>query len=64
MLLITVKENESIDKALKRFKKKFERTGVLRELRRRSAFMKPSVARRNEIIRAVYKQQMNEKEII
>jgi small subunit ribosomal protein S21 len=62
MLVITVKENESIDKALKRFKKKFERTGVLRELRRRSAFTKPSVARRNEIIRAVYKQQMNEKE--
>ncbi len=62
MLLITVKENESIDKALKRFKKKFERTGVLRELRRRSAFTKPSVARRNEVIRAVYKQQMREKE--
>lgn len=62
MLLITVKENESIDKALKRFKKKFERTGVLRELRRRSAFTKPSVARRNEVIRAVYKQQMQEKE--
>jgi small subunit ribosomal protein S21 len=62
MLVITVKENESIDKALKRFKKKFERTGVLRELRRRSAFTKPSVARRNEIIRAVYKQQMQEKE--
>jgi small subunit ribosomal protein S21 len=62
MLVITIKENESIDKALKRFKKKFERTGVLRELRRRSAFTKPSVARRNEIIRAVYKQQMQEKE--
>ncbi|HRH35412.1 MAG TPA: 30S ribosomal protein S21 [Catalimonadaceae bacterium] len=62
MLVITVKENESIDKALKRFKKKFERTGVLRELRRRSAFTKPSVARRNEIIKAVYKQQMQEKE--
>ena len=63
MLVITIKENESIDKALKRFKKKFERTGVLRELRRRSAFMKPSVARRNQVIRAVYKQQMQEKEI-
>ena len=62
MLVITIKENESIDKALKRFKKKFERTGVLRELRRRSAFTKPSVARRNEIIRAVYKQHMQEKE--
>jgi len=63
MLVITIKENESIDKALKRFKKKFERTGVLRELRRRSAFMKPSVARRNQVIRAVYKQQLQEKEI-
>lgn len=62
MLVITVKENESIDKALKRFKKKFERTGVLRELRRRSAFTKPSVVRRNEVIRAVYRQQMQEKE--
>lgn len=62
MLIINVKENESIDKALKRFKKKFERTGVLRELRRRSAFMKPSVARRTQVIRAVYRQQMAEKE--
>jgi len=64
MLVITIKENESIDKALKRFKKKFERTGVLRELRRRSAFMKPSVSRRNQVIRAVYKQQLQEKENI
>ena len=63
MLIINIKENESIDKALKRFKKKFERTGVLRELRRRSAFVKPSVARRNQVIRAVYKQQLQEKEI-
>ena len=62
MLVITIKENESIDKALKRFKKKFERTGVLRELRRRSAFTKPSVERRTQIIKAVYKQQMQEKE--
>ena len=62
MLIINVKENESIDKALKRFKKKFERTGVLRELRRRSSFMKPSIARRTQVIRAVYRQQMAEKE--
>lgn len=62
MLIINIKENESIDKALKRFKKKFERTGVLRELRTRSAFTKPSVKRRNTVIRAVYRQQMAEKE--
>jgi small subunit ribosomal protein S21 len=56
MLIISIKENESIDKALKRFKKKFEKTGVVKELRRRSAFEKPSVGRRKEMIRAAYKQ--------
>lgn len=58
MLIINVKENESIDKALKRFKKKFEKTGVLRELRSRTAFEKPSVKRRTEIIKAAYKERM------
>ncbi|MBT1685244.1 30S ribosomal protein S21 [Dawidia soli] len=57
MLIINVKENESIDKALKRFKKKFEKTGVLKELRARTAFEKPSVRRRNQIIRAAYREQ-------
>lgn len=42
MLVIQIKENESIDKALKRFKKKFEKTRVLKELRSRSAFHKPT----------------------
>lgn len=55
MLIIPVKEGESIDKALKKFKKKFERTGTMRQLRKRQAFTKPSVARRKEIIRAAYK---------
>lgn len=57
MIVINVKENESIDKALKRFKKKFEKTGVLRELRSRTSFEKPSVSRRNEILKAKYRQQ-------
>jgi len=56
MLIVNVKENESIDKALKRFKKKFEKTGVLKELRARTSFEKPSVRRRNEIIRAAYRE--------
>jgi small subunit ribosomal protein S21 len=56
MLIINIKENESIDKALKRFKKKFEKTGVLKELRARTSFEKPSVRRRSEIIRAAYRQ--------
>ena len=56
MIIVNVKENESIDKALKRFKKKFEKTGVLKELRSRTSFEKPSVRRRNEIIRAAYRE--------
>lgn len=58
MLVINVKENESIDRALKRFKKKFEKTGVLRELRSRTAFKKPSIKRRQEILKAAYIQKM------
>ncbi len=57
MLIVNIKENESIDKALKRFKKKFEKTGVLKELRARTAFEKPSVRRRTEIIKATYIEQ-------
>ena len=54
MIIVPIKENESIDKALKKLKKKFERTGVVRELRRRQTFEKPSVERRQEIIHAKY----------
>ncbi|MCA6078380.1 30S ribosomal protein S21 [Fulvivirga sedimenti] len=57
MIVINVKENESIDKALKRFKKKFEKTGVLRELRSRTSFEKPSVSRRTEVLKAKYRQK-------
>lgn len=62
MIIVNIKENESIDKALKRFKKKFEKTGVLKELRARTAFEKPSVRRRSEIIRAAYREQQRMKE--
>jgi len=58
MIIINIKDNESIDKALKRFKKKFERTGVLKELRSRTYFEKPSITRRTEKIKAAYKQHM------
>lgn len=62
MIVVNVKENESIDKALKRFKKKFERTGVLKELRSRTFFEKPSVTRREEKIKAAYRQRMQTQE--
>ncbi len=61
MIIVNVKENESIDKALKRFKKKFEKTGVIKELRERSYHTKRSVKRRNEIIRAAYRQKFIDK---
>ncbi len=58
MIIIDIKDSESIDKALKRFKKKFEKTGVMKALRKRQAFEKPSVANRKEKIRAAYKEFM------
>ena len=58
MVAINVKENESIDKALKRFKKKFEKTGTLRELRSRSHYEKKSVTLRHQRLKAAYKQRM------
>jgi len=62
MLIIPVKEGESIDKALKKFKKKFERTGVVKELRARQQFTKKSVRRREEIKHAIFVTQMRQSE--
>ena len=56
MLIIDAREAESIDKALKNYKKKFEKAGIVKELRRRQSFSKPSIDRRQEIIKARYKQ--------
>ncbi len=57
MLIIDVKEGESIDRALRRYKKKHQRVGLMKEMRRRREFVKPSVKRRNEILGAVYKNE-------
>jgi len=57
MIIVNIKENESIDKALKRFKKKFEKTGVLKELRARTSFEKPSITRRTQLIKAAYREK-------
>jgi len=58
MLIIDARESDSIDKALKKYKKKFERSGTLRGLRQRKYFIKPSVKRRAEVLKARYKQEM------
>jgi len=62
MIIVPVKEGENIDRALKKFKRKFEKTGVVRELRHRQAYIKPSVRRREEIKKAVYIQRLQEEE--
>ncbi|MBK6621781.1 MAG: 30S ribosomal protein S21 [Saprospirales bacterium] len=57
MLIIDVKDSESIERALKKYKRKFEKAGILKELRRRKHFVKPSIQRRAEVLKAVYKQK-------
>jgi len=58
MLIVQIKEGDNIEKALKKYKKKFEKTGVVKQLRERSKFTKPSIVRREEVIKAVYKQKL------
>ena len=62
MIIVQVKEGENIEKALKKFKRKFEKTGVVKELRNRQAFKKPSVVKREQKIHAVYVQQLQQTE--
>ena len=62
MIVVPVKEGENIEKALKKFKRKFEKTGVIKELRNRQAFEKPSVANRKIIMRSIYIQKLQQVE--
>ncbi len=63
MLIIPVKEGENIERALKKFKKKFDKTNVMKELRRRKEFTKPSVTNRQDNIRAAYRERMQSQEL-
>ncbi len=58
MIIVPVKEGESIDRALKKLKRKFEKTGVVKELRDRQKFTKPSVRRRDTIQKAIFIQKI------
>ncbi len=62
MIIIPVKEGENIDRALKRFKRKFDKTGAMRELRSRQKFLKPSVVKREQRMKAIYVQKLREAE--
>ena len=58
MIIVPIKEGENIERALKKFKRKFEKTGVVKELRRRQKYNKPSVLKRLEKEHAIYIQRM------
>ncbi len=58
MIIVPIKEGENIERALKKFKRKFDKTGAIRELRSRKNFEKPSVKRRMAHMKAVYIQQL------
>ncbi len=62
MIVMPVKEGENIEKALKKFKRKYEKTGVLKELRRRQYFKKPSVSNREQKLHAIYVEQLHREE--
>lgn len=62
MIVVPIKEGENIERALKKFKRKFEKTGTVKELRNRQAFMKPSVVKRQQKMKAIYVQQLQQSE--
>ena len=62
MIIVQVKEGENIEKALKKFQRKYEKTGIVKELRSRQAFEKPSVTNRKKMMKAVYVQKLRQGE--
>lgn len=62
MIVVPVKEGENIERALKKFKRKFEKTGVIKELRSRQQFNKPSVIKRLKMEKAIYVQKLRNAE--
>lgn len=62
MIVIPVKEGENIERSLKKFKRKYEKTGVVKELRSRQAFTKPSVQKRQQKLKAIYVQKLQREE--
>jgi small subunit ribosomal protein S21 len=58
MLIIDTRDSDSIDKALKKYKKKFDQTGVIKQLRKRMHYTKKSVQNRNRVTKAAYREQV------
>ena len=62
MIEIKLKRNESVDRALKRLKKKMDREGILKEVRFRRHYQKPSVKKRQKMKVAKFSQYLRSKE--
>ena len=62
MIIVPVKEGESIERALKKYKRKFEKTGVVKELRERQKYTKPSIIKREAKLKAIYVQGLRDAE--
>ena len=62
MIIVPVKDGENIERALKKFKRKFEKTGAVNELRARQQYNKPSVLKRLKMEHAIYVQQLRANE--
>ena len=62
MIIVPVRDGENIERALKKFKRKFEKTGVIKELRSRQQFDKPSVLKRLKMEHAIYVQKLRQEE--
>ncbi|GHS86393.1 30S ribosomal protein S21 [Bacteroidia bacterium] len=58
MIVVPMKEGDNIDRSLKKLKRKFDKTGVIKELRRRKQFTKPSVIMREQRLKAIYVQKL------
>ena len=57
MIIVDVSKCKSIDQALKQYKNKHNKMGIVKELRARQQYVKPSVKRREEVLNAVYKEK-------
>ncbi len=59
MIIVPIKDGENIERALKKFKRKTERTGIIKQLRKRQQFEKPSVINRKKMMKAIYVQHLH-----
>ncbi len=63
MIIVPIKEGDNLERALKKLKRKFDKTGVVRELRNRKQFTKPSVIARERKLKAIYVQKLRQAEL-